>query len=158
MYSSYCNWRGHKREKTHQLSLCKHHEHQVHHSFFFFFVAFSPSNHNETRSIYNLFYNLWPELSVFCLRIDVLQANLWYYSGVTRKVLSFSPVLLMPSFRVVTMVVLLLPLLKISHSFSCRTVIWKSQNVSKQFQSPFCDSNWKWFCSYDLIQLYTASH
>ena len=52
------------------------------------------------------------------------------------------------------MVVLLLPLLKIiSHSFSCRTVIWKPQNVSKQLQSPFCDSNWKWFCSCDLIQL-----
>ena len=47
-------------------------------------------------------------------------------SGVTRKVLSFSLVLLMSSFRVVTMVVLLLPLLKIiSHSFSCRTVISK---------------------------------
>ena len=38
-------------------------------------------------------------------------------SGVTRKVLSFSLVLLMSSFRVVTMVVLLLPLLKIiSHT------------------------------------------
>ena len=47
-------------------------------------------------------------------------------SGVTRKVLSFSLVLLMSSFRVVTMVVLLLPLLQIiSHSFSCRTVISK---------------------------------
>ena len=77
-----------------------------------------------------------------------------YISGVTRKVLSFSLVLLMSSFRVVTMVVLLVPLLKIvSHSFSCRTVIWKSQNVSKQLQSPFCDCNWKWFCSCDLIQL-----
>ena len=43
-------------------------------------------------------------------------------SGVTQKVLSFSLVLLMSSFRVVTMVVLLVPLLKIiSHSFSCRT-------------------------------------
>ena len=32
-------------------------------------------------------------------------------------------------------------------------MIWKSQNVSKQLQSPFCDCNWKWFCSCDLIQL-----
>ena len=72
-------------------------------------------------------------------------------SGVTRKVSSFSLVLLMSSFRVVTMEYggsssssedFVGPLLKIiSHSFSCRTVIWKSQNVSKQLQSPFCDCN-----------------
>ena len=31
-------------------------------------------------------------------------------------------------------------------------VVPKSQNVSKQLQSPFCDCNWKWFCSCDLIQ------
>ena len=38
------------------------------------------------------------------------------------------------------------------HRLSCRTVDWKSQDVSQQLPIPFCYGDRQWLCSCDLIQ------
>ena len=98
--------------------------------------------HTSSRSsgigrFYNLLYNLWPELSVLSLRIEVLWTDLWYeecywksdviffcsldvfiqgahYSG---SYSSSSEDLIGPLFKIVP------------HRLFCRTVRWQSQDV-----------------------------
>ena len=140
MYSSNCiNWRGHKKKKLTNFRSANimNTKCTILSSSLPFLLPITMKRGQFTTcfTIFDQNFLFFAFVWMFCrLTCDI--------SGVTRKVLSFSLVLLMSSFRVVTMVVLLVPLLKIiSHSFSCRTVIWKSQNVSKQLQSPFCDCN-----------------
>ena len=104
-------------------------------------------------------YNLWPELSVFGLRVEVLWTDLWYegcywkgdaiffcsldffiqgahYGGSS----SSSEDLIGPLFKIVP------------HCLSCMVVAWQSQDVSQQLPSPPCHGDRQWLCSCDLIQ------
>ena len=108
---------------------------------------------------YNLLYNLWPELSILGLRVEVLQTDLWYekcyWEG---DVISFCSldVFIQGAYyggSSSSSEDLVGPLLKIvPHCLSCRTVGWKSQDVSQQLPSTLCFGDRQWLCSCDFIQ------
>ena len=112
---------------------------------------------SEIGRFYNFLYNLWPELSVLGLRVEVLQTDLccegcyWesdvisfcllntfiqggYYSDSS----SSSEDLVGSLFKIV------------SHWFPCRTVDWQSQDGSQQLPSALCYGDRQWLCSCDL--------
>ena len=111
-----------------------------------------------TGRFYNLLYNLWPELSVFGLRVEVLLTDLWhercywegdvisfclldvfirsaYYGGFS----SSSEDLIGPLFKIVP------------HCFSCKTIGWKSQDVSKLLSVMVIDSGFVPVILYSLL-------
>ena len=119
------------------------------------------SRSSEIGRFYNLLYNFWPELSVLGLRFVKRSCRLTCDTrDVTGKVMPSPFVLLMSSFRVLTMVVLLLPqkiLLVLSSkqyliAFLAGQSSRQSQDASQQLPSSLSYGDRQWLCFCDLIQ------